>query len=587
MQKPINIHIPISKIDEEQRMVWGIATSEAIDSQGDIIDYEASKAAFGSWLGNIREMHQPIAVGKAIDIQYDDENKQVMIGAKISESADGENAWLKVKEGILQGFSIGGSVNKVLKEVAKKDGVEIPVTRVVDYSLSETSLVDNPANPEAMLVMVKSQKGGLQRTEHMATDAEIKKEFRLPAWHQQFMMPIEKAQALYDNSMKKAGVAVVDGDARDAAAASVAEVKTNTPVKAGTTVPKKVYGADGKSTTNKAEGAEMKKGMYDAAWLLDLAIELSWYIEGEQYEGENVDDLNAALATIKAAVVDELTEPTVELTQSVELAQKLSNLKKGKTMSDTKKGNVVGGVERNANAETIEDNRPPAGEPAAAEANTAADGNNNALSEESDAGNPDAPKPNTTPTAVAEPGDPNAQTRSNEEQIKEDGQPEAALAQDPETGEVKAGAKSDKAPEKAEGDDKGESSDEGAEKAVTLGDLKKFSEGLIAKLGDNSKEELTKALGEFTGKVEKSISSLEGRISKLEDQPAATKGKASFVDVTKGEQDAGEDAELQTVLKRRDELAANPNLGTPEERFEITKQLRKFQAAGHKLELTK
>jgi phage head maturation protease len=199
MNKPFQIHLPITKIDEEQRTVWGVATSEAIDSQNDIVDYAASKAAFSDWLGNIREMHQPVAVGKAIDIQFDDETKQVLIGAKISESTDGENAWIKVKEGVLNGFSIGGNIKQISKEVAKdKNGNDTPVTRIVDYDLGETSLVDSPANPEALFVMVKSQKGGgLQRTEHMATEPELRKQL-VPAWFMQFTPPMEKAQALYD-----------------------------------------------------------------------------------------------------------------------------------------------------------------------------------------------------------------------------------------------------------------------------------------------------------------------------------------------------------------------------------------------------
>ena len=68
MQKnhPIHINIPITKIDEEQRMVWGYATVEEVDAHGEIIGYEASKQAFPNWLGNIREMHGSVAIGKRI-----------------------------------------------------------------------------------------------------------------------------------------------------------------------------------------------------------------------------------------------------------------------------------------------------------------------------------------------------------------------------------------------------------------------------------------------------------------------------------------------------------------------------------------
>lgn len=161
--KPLQLNIPISKIDEEQRMVWGVATSEALDSQNDIVDYEASKAAFTEWPGNIREMHGSTAVGKGVEVEFDDVNKQVLVGAKISESADGENAWIKVKEGILTGFSIGGRMLEVQKDKAV-EGAD----RITRYVLSELSLVDNPACPDAKFMMVKSADGGaLQRVEQI------------------------------------------------------------------------------------------------------------------------------------------------------------------------------------------------------------------------------------------------------------------------------------------------------------------------------------------------------------------------------------------------------------------------------------
>lgn len=498
MHRPIHLNIPISKIDEEQRMAWGIATTEDIDSQGDIVDYEASKSAFSQWLGNIREMHQPIAVGKAIDIQYDDTEKVVAIGVKLSESTDGENAWIKVKEGVLTGFSIGGSVNKVKKEVVKTETGEKTVTRLMDYSLAEVSLVDNPANPKAQLVMVKSIDGNLQRVEVAERVADP---HPVEFWRTQFMLPIEKAQALYDNSMKKG------------------------------------------EQMSKAQ--EVKKGLWSASFLLDLACDLSYYIQGEQYEGENVDDLNAALATIKQAIVDELTEPDEALGDAVELAERVTNLKKGKAMStETKKTTaVIGEDERDENAEVV---AAPADQPAKVE-------------------EPKADDAKATETAPA---------TDKKEETKVPVKTEDA------------GAEADKGAATPAADAEGESS-EGAEdpaKAVTLGDLSKFAEGLVTKLGDSQKESVTKVIGELAGKVDEQFALLKGRLEKLEDQPADPKIKSSFTEVKKGEENAAAgEGDVLEMTKRRDELAADPNLGTPEERFELAAKLRKAQAAGHKI----
>src|SRR4029078_8470939 len=97
---------PIAKVDAEQRMVWGYASTEALDEQGEIVKREALEAALGDYMrfANIREMHQPSAVGIATEAAVDD--KGLYLGAKI---VDGD-AWQKVVEGVYKGFSIGGRV---------------------------------------------------------------------------------------------------------------------------------------------------------------------------------------------------------------------------------------------------------------------------------------------------------------------------------------------------------------------------------------------------------------------------------------------------------------------------------------------
>lgn len=195
--KDITFTLPISKIDEEQRIVYGIATTEQLDKQNEIVDYEASKKAFGDWVGNIREMHRPdSAVGKAIDIQFDDDKKQVMIGAYISKSPDGENAWTKIKENILTGFSIGGKVFKTVEETVKSDSGDVAAKRISDYELSETSLVDNPANPDAKFIMVKSANGHLDQVEEMVDKPKISE----PYWLKSFNFSIDQNNQLLNKA---------------------------------------------------------------------------------------------------------------------------------------------------------------------------------------------------------------------------------------------------------------------------------------------------------------------------------------------------------------------------------------------------
>ncbi|HWK45122.1 MAG TPA: XkdF-like putative serine protease domain-containing protein [Stellaceae bacterium] len=139
----MRIFAPITKVDQEQRMVFGYASTEALDRQGEIIRKEAVEAALPEYMrfGNIREMHQPSAVGVAKTAQMDD--RGLYLGVKVVDEA----AWTKVREGVYTGFSIGG-------EVTKRDTVQKHV--VTGCTIAEISLVDRPANPEAVFEMFKA-----------------------------------------------------------------------------------------------------------------------------------------------------------------------------------------------------------------------------------------------------------------------------------------------------------------------------------------------------------------------------------------------------------------------------------------------
>jgi hypothetical protein len=128
---------PIAKVDADQRMVWGYASTEAEDDQGETVTREALAAALDDYMrfANIREMHQPSAVGIAREATVDD--KGLYLGAKI---VDGD-AWQKVVEGVYKGFSIGG-------RVTARDPADRRL--ITALRLTEISVVDRPANPEAM-----------------------------------------------------------------------------------------------------------------------------------------------------------------------------------------------------------------------------------------------------------------------------------------------------------------------------------------------------------------------------------------------------------------------------------------------------
>jgi len=151
MDTKMNMFVPISKLNEELRMVYGVATCSKLDNQNEIVDYNATKDAlkdYSEWR-NIREMHKPSAVGTAPILELRDNNQELYIGAKIID----DQAWEKCKEGVYKGFSIGGEVLDRKLEMDKASGKT--VNRVTKYLLNEISVVDRPANPACKFQTVK------------------------------------------------------------------------------------------------------------------------------------------------------------------------------------------------------------------------------------------------------------------------------------------------------------------------------------------------------------------------------------------------------------------------------------------------
>ena len=155
--------MPLTKVDKERRIVSGFASLDNVDKQDDIVTAEASMEAFAKFRGNIREMHQPVAVGKMVsfkaDKYFDPNTKKfyngVFVSAYVSKGA--QDTWEKVLDGTLTGFSIGGRMNKWDDAYDEKSDKSIRVIK--EYDLVELSLVDSPANQFANIVSVEKVDG--------------------------------------------------------------------------------------------------------------------------------------------------------------------------------------------------------------------------------------------------------------------------------------------------------------------------------------------------------------------------------------------------------------------------------------------
>lgn len=146
----LRLGMEFSKVDKKRRMVAGWATLDNVDTEGDIVTAEASIDAFNRSRRNLREMHRKdSAVGRVVSYKEDTftapdgkEYRGVFVKVRVSEGA--EDTWLKVLDGTLNGFSIGGAIIEAEEDFNKSTGEKI--RKVLKYDLTELSLVDNPGN---------------------------------------------------------------------------------------------------------------------------------------------------------------------------------------------------------------------------------------------------------------------------------------------------------------------------------------------------------------------------------------------------------------------------------------------------------
>ena len=159
----LNVSMPIAKVDKERRIVSGFASLDNIDRQDDQVTAEASVKAFKGFAGNIREQHDSTkAVGRMVefkeDMYYDKESGTMFNGVYVSAyvSKGAEDTWQKVLDGTLSGFSIAGDITE--DDTIYDASLEKNIRIIKEYSLSELSLVDVPANQYANVLSI--QKNG-------------------------------------------------------------------------------------------------------------------------------------------------------------------------------------------------------------------------------------------------------------------------------------------------------------------------------------------------------------------------------------------------------------------------------------------
>lgn len=272
---------PIEKTEEQDDgtiKVWGYASAPTEDSDGEIITADAMKAALPDYLkfGAVREMHGKTAAGTAIEAEVQDDGR-TWFGAHVVDT----EACKKVRANVYKGFSIGGRVT-ARDAVAK--------TTITGLKLVEVSLVDRPANPDAVFTMFKaeSELSAIDTMAKMINDGEITPE-RL----------LELAKA--DLTPEQEAVIAANSDA--AAALKAEEIA---------------------AVVAQVEAPPVTKGMGNVAELAGLLRWISYMVADQAAENARENDTSAVPSKLKAWLADGIAifqEMTAE-----ETAELLANL---------------------------------------------------------------------------------------------------------------------------------------------------------------------------------------------------------------------------------------------------------------------
>src|SRR5450631_2705579 len=149
---------PITKVEKSEDglslKVFGKATDETLDGDGQKVDLEWAGKALKNWLGsggNVRVQHNPslypAGVGMELDIKSD--------GAYVTSDICEPTAMRLVEKGALSAYSIGIANPKVVRDVTAPHG------RINGGQIVEVSLVDRPSNPSCGIKLMKVADGGL------------------------------------------------------------------------------------------------------------------------------------------------------------------------------------------------------------------------------------------------------------------------------------------------------------------------------------------------------------------------------------------------------------------------------------------
>ena len=293
--------------DDGTVRVYGIATSEAVDEQGEIVRADAIRAAIPDYMRfpALREMHQLSAAGTTLEAEVCEDGTTRIVAHVVDPVAVA-----KVRNQVYRGFSIGGRVTQ------RKAGNPNTITGLV---LNEISLVDRPANPEAIFDCWKAAippdapavaaKGGPADAEQVPSRPQP---LNVPLQIWSCTVPDHRHVAKADALKCLEGGAGLSGDRHANAAARASMAKDETAV--SKSVPedfiaacKATIGAEGPSSAkdlDKATRSSLTKALRDVGQIARVIAELEWLSDALELEATIANDQSPQPARLQEIITE-------------------------------------------------------------------------------------------------------------------------------------------------------------------------------------------------------------------------------------------------------------------------------------------
>ncbi len=288
--------------DDGTVRVYGIATSEAVDEQGEIVRADAIRAAIPDYMRfpALREMHQLSAAGTTLEAEVCEDGTTRILAHVVDPVAVA-----KVRNQVYRGFSIGGRVTQ------REAGSPNTITGLV---LNEISLVDRPANPEAIFDCWKAAMppdAPLGVAEPVAkgepADTELapsgRPPFNAPIQIWACAVPDHRHLAKADALKCLDGVAGLAGDRRATAAARASTGNDETTAAAW----KEKIGTEASSSAkdvDKPSRASVTKALRDVGQIGRVIAELDWLRDALKLETTVENDQSPQPARLQAIITE-------------------------------------------------------------------------------------------------------------------------------------------------------------------------------------------------------------------------------------------------------------------------------------------